>query len=187
MAHLAAAAMVAGTVLSAVGARNEGIQADRAASYEADQLENNANQGRAISQRQAIEERRKATLLESTLRNRAAASGGGGDVGVIDLAQDIDAQGEYNAMSALYEGEEKGRNLEGAASVRRWEGKNARKAGNLKAISTVLSSAGSMYGKYGGGGFTPNAGGGMSVPGTSGGGGWSSTPYNGNKVTWNTK
>lgn len=153
MAELAIAAMVAGTVLSAGGAYAQGVQADKAAKYEANQMAVNAGQERAMAQRRSIESRRQARLAESRLQAVAGASGAGAvDPTTVRLAQDIGAEGEYNALSDLYTGEEQARQLEGAAGLRRYEGKMARKAGTLKAISTVLSSAGSMYGKYGGGG-----------------------------------
>lgn len=192
MAQLAAAALVAGTVLQAKGTIDEGNAANKQAKYEAAQMEANAGTNRAVAQRQAIEQRRKGRILESNLQAQAAASGASAtDADVVGLAGDIGAESEYNALSNLYEGEEKARNLEGAASVRRWEGQQAKKAAKTKAISTALTSFGSMgassmFSKYGNGGPSSTMQS-LPVPGTNSTGGWSSQPYSGNKITWNTR
>lgn len=150
---IALVATAASTVLSAGGAYAQGVQAKRSADYEANHMQVNAGQERAMAQRKAIEDRRAGRLAESRLQATAAASGGGAsDPTVVNLAQDIGAESEYNALASLYEGEEQARSLEGAASLRRYEGKMAKKAGTLKAISTVIGGAGSMASKYGGSG-----------------------------------
>lgn len=150
---LALVATAASTVLSAGGAYAQGVQAKKTADYEAAQMDVNAGQDRAMAQRQAIENRREARLADSRLQAVAAASGGGAsDPTVIKLSQDINAEGEYNALSSLYSGEESARQLEGSADLRRYEGKNAKRAGTIKAISTVLAGAGGMASKYGGSG-----------------------------------
>lgn len=153
MAELAIAAMVAGTVLSAAGQVQQGNAANKAAQYQAQQLDVNAGQQRAVAQRQAINDRRAGRLAESKLQARAGASGAGaGDPTVINLAQDIGAQSEYNALTSLYDGEEKARGMEGEADMKRYEGKMAKKGATIGAISSTLSSFGSMRMKYGGSG-----------------------------------
>lgn len=153
MAQLAVAAMVAGTVLSAVGQVQQGNAANKADQYEANQMDVNAGQQRAIAQRSAIQDRHQADLANSKLQARAAASGGGAsDPTTVGLSEDIDAQGEYNALTSLYNGEEKARGMEGGADMKRFEGKQAKKAATIGAISSVLTSAGSAGLKYGGSG-----------------------------------
>lgn len=151
MGELAIAAQVLGTVISAVGSMQQGRAQQQAANYEASQLEQNAQQERAASQRQAMEQRRQGRLAQSRGLALAAASGAGAsDPGVLDIMGDIDAEGEYRALTALYEGEERARGRQTQANLRRYEGKAAKRAGNMQAMSTVLSSGGkTLYDRFG--------------------------------------
>lgn len=178
MAQIAMAAAAAGTVLSMIGQIQAGNAANKAAKLEADQMDVNAGQQRAVAQRQAINDRHAGRLAESSLQARAAASGGGAsDPTVVGLAENIDAQSEYNALTSLYSGEEKARGLEGEAEMRRYEGRQAKKAATIGAISSVLSSAGSMGMKYGGSGPNYNTStGSMGAPTTGSGS---------SKIYWN--
>lgn len=154
MAFMAAALpylAAAGSVLSAVGSIQQGKAMERAAKFEADQLDQNAKQARAASQRDAMEQRRRAEFAQSRALAVAAASGAGAlDPTVVDLIGDLGAEGDLNARTALYAGEERGKGMEAQASARRYEGSQARRAANMKAFSTILSSAGSMAGSFGG-------------------------------------
>ena len=156
--------LVGSTVLSAAGNLQEGWAADANAKaqqqsleYEAKQSEVQAGQERAAAQRRAMEERRQATLASSRARALAAAGGGATiDPSVVNLMGDLAAEGEYNAGVAMYEGEEEARNLETSASLRRYEGtmarsagKQAKRAGYIKAGTTVLKGGKSIYDSYG--------------------------------------
>lgn len=148
---LSIALTVGSTVLSAVGQRNAGIAANQEANYRAQQAEIQAGQERASSQRAMIEELRQMRLVQSKAQSAAAASGAGAlDPSVIDIMGDLETEGRYRANVKRYEGEDRARDLENSAVLARYEGKNAKKAGNLKAISTLASGASSMYDKYGG-------------------------------------
>ena len=143
----------ASTIFSAVGKQQQGAAADTAAGYQAQQLDQRAGQARASAQRAAIEQRRHAALAGSQLQARAG--GGGLDPTVVDLASGIAGEGEYRALTALYEGEERARGDEMAAAAKRYEGKQARRAGNIGAVTSLFSSAGSpagqsLFEKYGG-------------------------------------
>lgn len=151
MAQLAMIAGIAGGGLSALGTLAAGNSAEKAANFEASQLQRNAGLARAASQRAAIEERRKADLVSSRALAVAAASGGGTGGNVENILGDIAAEGEYRTLTSLFEGEQQAQGLETAAG-RRWEGKAAKRASRVQAVSTLLGSAGSMYGKYGGSG-----------------------------------
>jgi len=136
---------VGGSLVSAggtiLGARSEA----KALKKEAAQLEVQAGTERAISQRSAMEERRQARLVASRGVAVAAASGGGvDDPTVVNLLADIEGEGEYRALTALYNGEEEARGLEGQAKARRKEAKNVKRASYFKAASTILSSASGM-------------------------------------------
>lgn len=166
--------IVGGTVLQGIGMMQAGKAAaaagqaqQQAKNYEAKQAEINAGQERAASQRESIRRRRQETMIQSQLQARAAASGGGAtDPTIVTLAEDIAAEGEYSALTALYEGEDRARALESGATLSRYEGGVAAAAGKAKqkaytisAIGSALTGAGSLYGKYGGTGSTsPGAG-----------------------------
>jgi hypothetical protein len=165
LATVATVASLAMTAVSAVGTIMGGSAANDAAKFEAKQMEQQAGQERAASQRVALEKRRESRLVNSRVTAVAAGSGAGAtDPTVIDLLGENEAAGEYNALSSLYEGEEKARGLEMGASARRYEGKVAKQSAMLKGGATLLGGAagsmgsGSLFDKYGQGGM-PSVGG----------------------------
>lgn len=144
----------AGTLISAVGARNAGIAANQEANYRAKQDEINAGQERASAQRRMIEDLRQMRLTQSRTQAVAAASGAGAlDPSVMDIMGDLETEGRYRAAVSGYEGEERARDLETSAVLSRYSGKQAKKAGNIKAISTLMSGATDLYSKYDGGSY----------------------------------
>lgn len=149
-----------GGLMAGRGARAAGEAERRAAEFQARQLEQNAGQSVAASQRSAEEERRKARLVTSRALAVAAASGGGAsDVTVQNVIANLDAEGAYRAMVALYEGEDKARQLNMAASAKRYDGELAAKAGkqrqaaySVAALGSMATGGASLYMKYGRGG-----------------------------------
>ena len=161
---LALAAQGAGTILGVRGqmqagqaAEEGGIAARSAAEYEARQAEVRAGQERAKSQREMLDQRRKEKFLQSELVARAAASGAGAsDPTVNKLARGIAAEGELRALTALYEGEAKARGYQDMATLSRFKGGQAYRAGKVKkrayttaAGVSLLGGVGSMFSKYG--------------------------------------
>lgn len=151
MAHMIPIGLaVAGTALSAggsiIGANSEAKELRR----EAAQLEAGAGRERASSHRAAMEEKRQARLAASRGLALAAASGGGADdPTVVNLLAGIEGEGEYRALSALYEGDQTALGMEAEAAARRRGAKSTKKAGLVKAAGTILSSGASMYDRYG--------------------------------------
>ena len=104
-----------------------------------------------------MNERRNTKLVQSALVARAAASGAGAsDPTVNKLARDIAEEGELRSAMALYEGEARAGGLRGAASLSRFRGGQALKAGKTKrraytgsAAATLLGGAATMFSKYG--------------------------------------
>lgn len=151
---------LAGAGSQAAAAESEGKAQKAMAEYQARQLRYKAGQERASSQKQAINERRRARLAGSRARAVAAASGGGAsDPTVMDILATLRGEGEYNAQSALYEGEESARGLEAQASAAEASGdyasaaaayraKATRRAGYMSAAGNLLSSGASFYSKY---------------------------------------
>ncbi len=167
---MAAAAGFIQMGMSILGKQQEGKQADEAAGIEAGQLEYRAGQTRAAAQRQALEERRQTRLQQSRLQAVAGTS----DATVVNIAKDIAGEGEYRALTALYQGEQSALNDNLSAKGTRMQGKNARGNANIGSLATIFSSGSKMYSSFGGGG--PSGGGGGA--GSYGGGGMSSMPSN---------
>lgn len=117
----------------------------------------------AASQRHAIEERRQADLAASRALAVAAASGGGvSDPTIVQTLSNIRGEGALRASIALYEGEERARQIriQGAGAqdfnVDPMAGYNAAAAGKIG------KGALSLYARYGKGGPTlENTGGGL--------------------------
>lgn len=155
----------AGTVVSAYQQEQQGILAAAQANMraqqmevQAEQLNKNAKAAEAASQREAIRAKRESSYLAS--RNKALAAAGGGsasDPTVVNLIDQIESEGEYNALTALYNGSARAQGIRSdalttqyGAEMERQAGKSAKKAGKTTAFNTVLSGA-SNYGmaRYG--------------------------------------
>lgn len=172
MAAIAVPLQVLGTLASFSGQLTAGRAAEaagksqkQALDYQAGLLEQQAGQERATAQRRAYEERRKATLVGSRAQAVAAASGGGAlDPTVLEITGDIAGEGEYNALTQMFTGEERALGLENEAALRRYEGDEALRAGKIRkkqakiaAIGTLLSGLGeaTLMAKYGSGPSKP--------------------------------
>ena len=145
------ALFLGGTILSTVGNSSAGKAQQRADNFQAGQMEQQAGQERAASQRAGAEQRRRARLAESRVRALSAASGGGAsDPTVTSITGDIAAEGEYRALTALYEGEERARGMEMGAVAKRYEGTTARQAGDIAAATSVFKGSTIFGSGYGG-------------------------------------
>lgn len=110
-------------------------------------LKRRAGQTVAASQRVANEERRAARLLASTARARAAAGGGNtADESVVNTLAAIDAAGEMNALTRLWDGRVEAENDMDSAAIMRSEGGAAASAGILSAVGTGIETFHSKYG-----------------------------------------
>ena len=160
---------VTGSIMSVMGgnsaanaAKTAGERQKVAAEFETAQLEQNAGQVIASSQREAEEQRRQARLVQSRALALAGASGGGvTDPSVVNLIGDIAGEGAYRAGVALYQGQDKARQLGMAAAAKHYEGTvaqetaaNKAKAYRIQGLTGAFTSASSMFGKYGAGGPT---------------------------------
>lgn len=135
---------------------------------EAKQREANANAQQAASQREALEQKRKAGIAAGRAQAVMAASGAGVDTNLID---GILGEGELAFDTALYEGDAKAQDSRYQASLnkheaatRRWQGQTevaqgarSRSAMNARADSTMsmgitkgVIGAVSLASKYGG-------------------------------------
>lgn len=142
---------VGSTLLSAVSSIQEGNAANKAAKFEATQLETKAKNERATSQLAAQEQRRQANLVTSRARAIGAASGVDPGAGVTDLQNEanIAGEGEYRALAELYSGENRARGYQDQAKARLFEGKSYKQAGKMQAASTILGKFGSsIYDRF---------------------------------------
>ena len=154
-AALPVALAVIGTVMQGNAAAQTGASIQSAKEFEAQQLEQNAGQTFAASQRKALEAKRQGRLVESRALAVAAASGGGTGGNVMDLIANLHAQSSYRASVALYEGEDRQRQMMMAAEGKRFEGETAKQAGEQKRTASYISALGqasSLYSNYGGSG-----------------------------------
>lgn len=153
MAWLSAAApyITAGAgAVSAISAIQEGNRLKAARDLEVRQLEADALAEAATAQRAAETERKRARLLQSRVRALSAASGAGAfDPTIVDIMSDIQQEGELRALNALYEGGTAAQGLEFSANIRRREGREARRAGSIRAVDRLFSTTGSIATRYG--------------------------------------
>ena len=133
------------------------------AERQAESLELKAGQERAVSQRAAIEQRRRGALVSSRAQSLAAASGAGAlDPTVVGIMGDLETETEIRTLTALYEGEETAKGLEFGALLERAGGEGelfAARAGaraskaaagrsRLQAGGTLISGGTSLFDKY---------------------------------------
>lgn len=145
LSSVAPAIALGGTVLSAVGAAQQGRAQQSASNYQAAQLEAAGLTERATAQRTALEQKRQGELAISRARAVAAASGGGQD---IPLLGRIEEDSALRQQTAIWEGDEaaKGRRMQAGAA--RYEGSQYARAGVLRAGTTLLSGGASFWDKY---------------------------------------
>lgn len=153
---------VAGAASSGSAAYSQAMGAASQADYQAAQLTQQAGQTRASAQRTAMDQRRQADIAVSNLR--AATGGGSSDASILGLTGKIAGEGEYNALTAMYEGEEqavgdetRARTARGQASMYRAAAEEKRGAGSLGGLSGVLSTGTTLFSKFGAGGPSASA------------------------------
>jgi hypothetical protein len=114
-----------GNILSAISHLQFGMQAQRAAEYQAAQLRQNAGEAMASAQRQAFDvDRQSAYTVSAALASAAASGGGASDPTVVNLIARNAGEFAYRKAVALYQGEDKARLMNMQASAKEYEGKN---------------------------------------------------------------
>lgn len=121
--------------------------------HEAAQLERNANSQRAAAQRRAEDIKRQVAFITSRARAVAGSSGAGvSDPSVVNTIADLTSEGEYRAMTALYNGEEAAKGMESQAAATRM-GASSRadsysNAGDAALAEGLMKSGSILYDKY---------------------------------------
>lgn len=133
-------------------------QAQKKGAYaQADQLDANASQSIAASQRKMLDTRQRAKLLESTSIAKAAGSGVDAGTGsALTNTQEIAERGSYQALMDLFNGKSEATGLQNQAKSVRYsgdlaeiEGKAKKNQAKLSALGTLASTAGSLMSTYG--------------------------------------
>lgn len=139
---MAANAGTIGSLLAAGGTIYSGIQNQQAANTQAKQMQRKGEQEVAIAQRKAIASRREKQQALGRAQAVAAASGGGTGDTVSDIMSGIERQGEYNALTDMYNGNVLRTDLYKEANA-------TRKAGAQGLISSLFSAGSTIYSDYG--------------------------------------
>jgi hypothetical protein len=145
-----------GSIIAGQKERSAGYRQSAFKRVEAAQLEQQAGQVIAASQRDASEERKKTELIASRALAVASSSGGGAhDPTVANIIADIQGEGAYRQAVALYQGEEQARRLKMGATATLAEGQLLEQAGKDKqsvydweAAGAAARGASSLYSKY---------------------------------------
>lgn len=147
---MAEALAIGGKAVQGVGTILSANSQAKALRKQADQLDIQAGQERASSQRQSMEEQRQARLAMSRGLAVAAASGGGAsDPTVVNALANLAGEGEFRALTALYNGDQQALSTEADATARRKEAKNVKRAGLIQGIGTLLQAGSTMQERYG--------------------------------------
>jgi hypothetical protein len=143
--YITAATAAAG----AYSSYQQGEAAKEAASAQARQLRDKANQERAIAIQEAENIRRQKRHLQSRAIAVAAAGGGAAtDPTVVDLIGDLEETGEADALNALWSGNTAARSADYAARVAQYEGVSDRSVYRAKSAATLLDGASSLFSRY---------------------------------------
>lgn len=130
------------SVASTIGQANAN---EKIAQIEADQLKEQSISDTASAVQDAKHERRRAEQLKSRVTALAAGSGSSG-MDIERTISDIDQQGEYNSLAALYSGATSANSKKYAAEATRARGASQKSSGYMNAGSTILSAMDKQYG-----------------------------------------
>lgn len=142
------AMIIASTAIQALGAIQQGKAAQSAANYNAQVMETNAANERSASNQREEAQRRQARMVLGQQRAAFAQSGTGLEGSAADVMQQSAADAELDALTMRYEGDMRASGLMAQAGMERYEGRQARKAGNAQALGSILGGV-SKYGEYG--------------------------------------
>ncbi len=154
----AAGFMIGGPAGAAAGA-SIGMQMDAAhnageaqknqANFEANQMQQNANNEQAAAEEKVVQQNKETAYVMSNAQAAAAASGGSAtDPSVITNMKTIAGEGRFRALTDMYEGNAQAQAMRTQADATRISGDNAARAGNMAAIGKGFQGASSLYNKY---------------------------------------
>lgn len=150
LAPLAQVAAIGGTILSTMGAIQQGREQKARFQYEQKVAAMQADEAEAASQRDARERYREGQFMLS--QQRAAVAGTGGsiaDPSVMDFMGDTQERVALAADTEIYKGQQQARGYNDAAKVAGVNAKNAMSAAYLNAGANLFSGISSMYSRFG--------------------------------------
>jgi len=134
---------VVSTGLGVIGAIGEGISGQRAASFNAQALGNNAD----FALKQGAENQRRIRRSNAQFQgSQEAAIGASGlqlSGSALNVLSDSAIEGELMALDAKVSAENKAKGLRSQATIERMRGKQARRAGFINAGTTLINGASS--------------------------------------------
>lgn len=133
------ALLAAGTGLKAYGQYQQGRNEEKLLNFQGQMAQDDAQAAQVASEVQAGNIRRAAELTRKSAAAAYAASGVDVRAGsALDVQADILRRGEYDALTEMISGANASRRLNQQANMFSRAAKNARKSGNLSALSSVL-------------------------------------------------
>lgn len=137
----------ASTAMSAISSIQQGKAEKAAADYNANISLQNAQISRVNAEAEAGQIGRENYLRLGAIRAAAGRNGGvSGEGSVLDILGDVAGQGELEKQQAIYQGELSARGYTNTATLDRFSGKNAQRAGYMKAGADILGGAANAYG-----------------------------------------
>ena len=134
--------MAAGSVMSAIGALQQGQAAKSASDYNATIATQNAAIARQNAADKARQSDRETYLRLGSIRaNQGAAGGAAGEGSVLDVIGDVAAQSELERQQIIYSGELQARGFQNDASLETFSGESKQSSSYWKAGSELLSGA----------------------------------------------
>lgn len=150
MTAISLGATAAGTIAGGAGALSAGQNAQAMGRYQNLEYTQQAETATATGQRAMIDERRKTSLLESTVQARAAAGGGSATApSTLNIQRNIAGRGEYSALMDLSQGENQAAGLTNMGQAARYGGQIAEIGDDYSAAGTIAQGAGSFASTYG--------------------------------------
>lgn len=136
---------VGGTLLQAKAGLDQADYQAAVARSEAAALKQKTNEDAAAAERSQITQNRKTDLVQSRLRALAADSGTDAtSPDILTTEGRIAQQGQYNALSSLYEGQARARSDTYQSDIDLFKANRIETAAPLTAAGTILSGIGSF-------------------------------------------
>lgn len=148
MAMILPVLSVIGTVVSVIGAIQQGKAAKKAADYNATINLQNAQIARDNAQQQALQQDRQARLRIGAINAGQGKSGGTSEGSVLDVIGDVAGQNELERQNILYGGELTARGYTNTATLDTAQGKQAQQSSYYKAGGELLTGGASTYNQF---------------------------------------
>lgn len=148
MTGIETALLIGGTLVSAMGAIQQGNAAAAAADYNARLAEQNAT---IATQQAAEKERQQRILARKQIGSARAAYGASGvtmEGSPLDVLEESAYNSELDALTLRYGGQIESMGLRNQAALERMQGKSAKTAGYMNAGSSLLLGGAKAYGSY---------------------------------------